>query len=404
MKDTQSTTHMTSQPNAKKAQELGSTNRLRRVQFWLFFAATLGALLFLLWPSSSRSTDTEPQPVPPQSPVRLVTPGHILIAPESPLNQKLKIARVEPQSIATPVLTVTGTVMASHRPSKGARTNWQFHSPELLTTYTDWQKARTDISFAKNQLDSIKQLAENRVRAQEALVERLRTLVEAGTESERELATARTELLEAQIQGRKELHEAETAWRIAERGEAALGRQLQQAGVEPELFRDVVEEIDIVVADVPEAMLSRVRIGQSCEARFLGVDGQVFTGTVHSISPVLSTERRSLRVLFTIRDPEDLLRPGMFADIGLGTDARDALLMPAEGVVHVGRSDYAMVQAEAGSWRVTPVQVGELRDTGVEILHGLVSGDRVIGQGAILLKPFIVEATQRIASEGGEAR
>ncbi|MFH0903208.1 MAG: efflux RND transporter periplasmic adaptor subunit [Pseudomonadota bacterium] len=153
------------------------------------------------------------------------------------------------------------------------------------------------------------------------------------------------------------------------------------------------------MADVPEAMLARVKMGQGCEARFMGVGDKVFAGTVRSISPVLSKERRSLRVLFTIGDPGDLLRPGMFADIGLGTDARQALLVPVAGVVHVGRSDFVLVRADQTTWRVTPVQVGELRDTMVEVLSGLEPGVEVMGKGAILLKPFIVEAAQRSASD-----
>jgi hypothetical protein len=119
---------------------------------------------------------------------------------------------------------------------------------------------------------------------------------------------------------------------------------------------------------------------------------------------VLSKERRSLRVLFDIADPQDHLRPGMFAEIGLGTDAREALLIRPEGVVHVGRADYVLVGGSDGQWRVTEVQVGELREAMVEVLSGLQAGDRVAGPGVILLKPYIVQALQtRAAPTGGRS-
>ncbi len=101
-----------------------------------------------------------------------------------------------------------------------------------------------------------------------------------------------------------------------------------------------------------------------------------------------------MRVLFAISDPHDQLRPGMFADIGLGTDARDALLIPAEAVVHVGRADYVLVSDGSGEWNVTEVQVGELHEKGVEVVDGLRAGDQVAGQGVILLKPYIIQALQ----------
>ncbi len=88
----------------------------------------------------------------------------------------------------------------------------------------------------------------------------------------------------------------------------------------------------------------------------------------------------------------------MFAEIALGTDAREALLVPIEGVVHVGRDDYILVGTdEPGVWRTTEVQTGEPRGHEVEILHGLTAGERVMGEGAILLKPVIVRSIQAAA-------
>jgi hypothetical protein len=89
----------------------------------------------------------------------------------------------------------------------------------------------------------------------------------------------------------------------------------------------------------------------------------------------------------------------MFAEIGLGTDKRQALLMPADGVLHVGGKDYALLGTDAGTWQITEVQTGELRGTNVEVLAGLKAGERVLGKGAILLKPAVVAAVQSQAAE-----
>lgn len=372
--------------------------RAARIQFGLCLAVTVGVLVYLLWSPASQTSDSGDARVAAGTPIEVSSDGLIRIQPSSPLQQKLEVVSVKPDKLALPVLSVTGSVVASLRSVKGKGRLWQFSSPELLTAYTDWQKALADIGFARSQLDSIRKLSENRVNAQGALARRLKRLVEAGTDTEKDLAAAQTELLQAQVQGRKDTHEAETALRLAARAEAALARQLEQAGLDPELLRTATTELDVVVADVPEAMVSRVRLGQRCEARFLGLGERGFSGTVRAISPVLSKERRSLRVLFSIDDPDDRLRPGMFAEIGLGTDSREALLAPLAAVVHVGRADYVLVQARAGAWRVAEVQVGERVIRGreqVEVLSGLRAGDRILGQGAILLKPIIVEALQR---------
>lgn len=373
-----------------------------QIQFVLCLAITGGVLGYLLWPEEKRASVAEEHTATPAELVQIVGTGHIRVKADCPLCQMLEVTTVKPVEISTPVLTVTGTVVASLRPGAGKDAeSWQFNSPELLTAYTDWQKAAADIAFAETQLGQVKLLAETRTSSQQKLVERMKKLVEAGTDAEKDLVAVQTELIQAQIEGRKEIHEAETAVRLARRAEAALARQIQQAGLVPELLQSGTADVDIVMADVPEGMVSRVKLGQGCEARFFGLPSESFSGHVRAIAPVLSKEHRSLRVLFAIRDPQDQLRPGMFADIGLGTDPRPALMMPPEGIVHVGRSDYVLVGNAEGNWRVTEVQVGEMHGSALEILGGLSAGDRVAARGAILLKPMIIQVLQaRTAPQG----
>ncbi len=384
--------------------------RLRSGLSLVIALAVTGAVLaFLLWSPAANthpSSDKRPEPRPEE--VRLAGPMLVRVQKDTPMQRHLQVASVQTTQISSPILRVTGTVAASLRPGNGKTSDyWQFAAPEVLSAYTDWQKAGADIAFAEGQLTQVKKLDEARVKAGTTNVERLRKLVKIGTDAQKDLDQAEADLLQTQIQGRKEIHEAETAVGMARRNEAAAARQLQQAGLEPDLLKVATSDIDVVMAEVPEGFQNRVKIGQACEARFVGIPDQVFPGKVNGISPVLSKDRRSLRVLFFIDDLKDQLRPGMFAEIGLGTEPRDALLAPADGVVHVGRSDYALVgTADPAEWRVTEVQVGEPHGEQIEVLSGLSSGERVLGQGAVLLKPLIVRALQEASGEarrpGGE--
>jgi len=366
----------------------------------LALGLTIAVLVWLL------SAPAGPPPVengglqkPPEA-VEVIGPSLIRIRGDSKLNEKLQIIEARSVEMREPVLSVTGTVIASMRPGtdKG-KDYWQFNTPELLTTYSDWDKAVADITFTEAQLIRVKELAEERLKSQTEVVDRLRKLVAAGTDSIKDLRTEETNLRQFRITGAKEVHEAETAVKVAHRNEAALARQLQQSGLETELLRKATKDDDLVVADVPEAKLSRVHVGQSCTARFFGLGNDLFEGKVYSLSPVLSKERRTLRVLFKLDDPKDRLRPGMFAEIGLGTDPRRLLRVPADSVVHVGRFDYVLVRSDTDSWRVATVELGEALGQDVEVLKGIKPGDRVLGKGAILLKPFIITALQTKAKE-----
>jgi hypothetical protein len=390
-------TPTTPQPNSSKPTPLTTRWLSPRVQFILSLAIAGGVLALLIWApwQGSKGGGTETRPTETAPVVRLAGPGLIAVTPDTPLAKKLTVAPVTGAKLTAPVLTITGSLVARLPPGKEpAQDRWQFTSPDVLSAYTDWQKSRIDVEFNQEQLEKIRKLNKERVDFQERETKRLRKLEGIGTDSKKDLAAAETALIQAQIQGQKEVYEAENNLRVAQRTRAALERQLQQAGVDPELLGRSSDGSAIVMADVPEARLGFARQGQGCTARFFAFPDTVFPGQVGSLAPTLSPERRTLRVLFVVPDPDGRLRPGMFAEIGLGTDPRDTALVPAAAVVHVGRSDYVLAGTEPGVWKVVEVKIGELHGSRVEVLDGLKPGQDVVGNGAILLKPFIVQALQ----------
>ena len=377
------------------------------LQIGVSMAIALAVMAFLIWSGTQGPTKNEKnRPTPSEAIVKIVGQRSLWVRPDSKLFEKLAIAKVESNWVTAAELPVTGTVLASLRPGKEkvivAQDTWQFATPDLLTAYSDWQRAVTDVQFQGKQLELITNLNEKRIDAQKKVVKRKEDLVKIGTETEEVLAAERTNLIQFEIQGRKEIHEAETAEKLAKRTEATLARQLQQAGLEPNMLRAFAKKGDIVVAEVPERVMGRVRLHMMCEVRFFGIPDYIFHGKVSSISPVISKERRTLNVQFIVDEEEkdvpskirDIIRPGMFAEIGVGTDKRKALLMPVDGVLHVGDKAYVLEETAANTWQITEVQIGELLGTNIEIVSGVSQGSRVLGLGAILLKPEVVRALQ----------
>ena len=196
-------------------------------------------------------------------------PYLVRVEPNTPLAAKIQTAEVRP-TLSTPTLTVTGTVVASLRPGNGKHGKngkdakdgsvppptdekpgdfWQFNSPEVLTTFTDWQKAKADITFAKGQFARIRDAAVERTKAQRELVATMAKLEAAGTETKKQLAIERATLRQYEIQEQKEIYEAETAIRIAERNEAPPASSSRPASTRL-LGRS--SDVDLVMADVPE--------------------------------------------------------------------------------------------------------------------------------------------------------
>ena len=165
--------------------------------------------------------------------------------------------------------------------------------------------------------------------------------------------------------------------------------------MDPKLLATISEGGAIVSAEVPEARLQDVQPGQACTAQFYAVPGAALRGKVRSLGSAVSRERRTLPVLFELRDDQGRLRPGMFADVGIGAEARETLLVPADAVLHLGREDYVLVGGEPGQFKVASVHVGDSYEGRLQVLDGLKAGDRVVGAGAILLKPYLAGALAR---------
>ncbi len=370
------------------------------VQLVLAVLVAVAAIVFLLWPESHTGDGAETASQEAEI-VKLAGQHRLTIVPGTPLEQKLKIADVNRQKTSAPLLKVTGSVVARSAPSSPHESKvegrWDFNTPDLASAYADWLKARNDVPFNETQRVNIFKLAEANVAAKREVAERLEKLVKAGTDPVKDLVAAKADLLQAQIQGEKDKHEAQTNVDNAKRTLATLERQLFQAGVDPSLLVQDSASKAIVVAEVPEARVSLARQGDPCTAEFYGFPGVKFAGIVGSMSPTISKDRRTLRVFFQVSDPKGILRPGMYADVGLCTSPRETLLIPAEGVLHVGQFDYALVADGKDQWKVTQVKTGEQSGSFLEILSGLRSGDRVIGAGAILLKPYVVADVQAAA-------
>jgi len=373
-------------------------------QFTLAVVITIGTLAYLLWPASRNPEDTTSS-VAEVEIVKLIGQHQLSIQSGTPLEKKLTIVAVVREQTSAPMLKVTGSIVARLPPGKEkelAEGRWDFNSADLSSAYADWIKARADVPFYERQLLSIRELSAASLKAKKEVADRLEKLVAAGTDPEKDLAAAKADYLQAKIQGQKDEHEAETAVKNAKRTLATLERQLYQAGIDPGLLAKATESTAIVVAEVPEARVGLAQPGQACVARFYAFPEVKFNGHVGSLAPTLSKERRTLRVFFQLNDPEGRLKPGMFAEIGLGTDDRPSLMIPADSVLHVGQSDYVILAGEAGVWKITEVKTGEQYGARIEVLHGLKAGDRVVGSGAILLKPYVVRDIQGLGKTAAD--
>jgi cobalt-zinc-cadmium efflux system membrane fusion protein len=368
------------------------------------FRLAVLALVSVGW-SCSSSSSSPPASGQETPPVRLLEDGRIAVESTSPLLEKLAVTELVTSETSAPARVVTGSVVARIVPGPGPKDErWEFATPELASAYAEWTRTQAEVTFHEGQASKVRRLHTARVQALERSVERLRQLVDIGTESARDLTAREAELLEARLEADRAAFEANMSARQSSRTLDALARQLRQEGVDPAVLGSAPEGAVILAADVPELALSLARVGVVCEVRFVAErNGPARDGRVVGIASSLSREQRTLRAVIELPDPDGNLRPGMFAEIGLGAGAREIVLVPTLGILHVGRADYVLIAEPSNTFRIAEVKVGRSHGSDqAELLEGPAAGTPIVTDGAILLKPFVSRARQTAARTGNQ--
>lgn len=140
----------------------------------------------------------------------------------------------------------------------------------------------------------------------------------------------------------------------------------------------------LVVADVPEASLGNIRIGQLAEISFPAYAGDVRQGRVDYIFPSLNAQSRTAQVRITIANPGGRLKSGMFAKVALQGAGGMRIVVPSEAVIDTGRRQVVIVK-RGGSFTAQEVRVGRDYEQWTEIAAGLRPGEEVVASGQFLI-------------------
>jgi len=156
-------------------------------------------------------------------------------------------------------------------------------------------------------------------------------------------------------------------------------------GSDANLFKIIDISRVWIDANVFEKDLERVKRGQEVRVSVPAFPGVTFTGSVILVSSVVDPETRTIKVRTEVPNPDGRLKPDMFANVEIVTDAhRTAISIPQSAVLDDNGASVVFV-ADGNGYSRRPVKVGIRSDDRVEIVDGLVAGDMVVVKGNYLL-------------------
>lgn len=167
---------------------------------------------------------------------------------------------------------------------------------------------------------------------------------------------------------------------------------------------DVITTLDdtsVIKLDfsVPENFLASLREGLSIRATAPAFPGRTFAGSVSSIDSRVDIATRSVTVRALLANEDGALKPGMFLNVALANDEREALVIPEEALSPEAERQYVYVVAD-GKVSRREVRIGARRPGSVEVLAGLTAGERVIVEGTQKVRDgAMVRSIERASEE-----
>lgn len=144
-----------------------------------------------------------------------------------------------------------------------------------------------------------------------------------------------------------------------------------------------IEDIDSLSVDfsVPEHYLAALKVGMPVSLRLDAFPGEVRTGELSVISPLVDAAARTIRLRAQVDNQDGSLRPGLFVRVSLQLGTEQALMVPETSLAPAGQRQYIYLVKD-GKVSRREVSLGFRRDAWVQVIgEGIQAGDAVIVSG-----------------------
>jgi membrane fusion protein, copper/silver efflux system len=150
-----------------------------------------------------------------------------------------------------------------------------------------------------------------------------------------------------------------------------------------------------ILAEVPEAGISAIRVGSTARLEFSAAGREPFAARVDFLYPTLTERTRTLRVRFSVANPRGTLRPGLYGTADFELRGATTVTVPRDAVVDTGREQHVFVAIDEG-FEPRPVTLGVQLADRIEIRSGLRAGERIVAAGV-----FLLDSESRLRATGG---
>ena len=266
-------------------------------------------------------------------------------------------------------------------------------SPELAEAQTRYVAARAELEAHERELARTEKLVQIGAASRQEL-ERIhaehtaqRTSVDS-LRSRLELLGLSQEGIDGLVSGRP----VDATTNVPAPISGAVTERLANVGVNVDPSTKLFTVVDLstvwIVANLYERDFSRVKVGDRVTVVTPAYPTMELRGRVGYIEPQVNPESRTARVRVELPNPRHDLRFGMLAEAQVEESAAASTLVPQAAVQRVAeRSFVYLPRPDASSEFIErEVRLGSPSGDHVQVLSGLMPGDRVVTEGSFFLR------------------
>lgn len=154
-----------------------------------------------------------------------------------------------------------------------------------------------------------------------------------------------------------------------------------------------------VMINVTETDYNKIKNGMEVGVTFDGFPGETFTGKVKRIHPTVNPSTRTFTAEISINNPQQRIKPGMFARVVINLGTANHVVVPDRAVVkQTGSGNKYVYVYNDGVVSYNKVELGQRLGDAYEIISGVNDKDLVVISGqAQLINGSKVQLLQRNA-------
>ena len=138
---------------------------------------------------------------------------------------------------------------------------------------------------------------------------------------------------------------------------------------------------------IPEVYAAILKNNLKLEAKFSAYKNKTYEGLIQSVASRVDAQTRSILARAQISNENYEIIPGSLLEIKILYNEKNALSVPDTSIMYEGSKKFIYKILESNVIKKTEIKTGVRSKGNLEVLEGLIEGDKIIAEGLTKVRP-----------------